>query len=136
MRYVVAISLALVGVIHLLPLGGVFGGSRLFDLYGVEFVEPNLEILMRHRAVLFGLLGSFLLFAALKKSFQLAAFVAGWISVLAFIYLAWSVGGYNEHIGKIILADMVAAVLLVIGGVAYLLDRRRTQRRHFLGRSW
>lgn len=31
-----------------------------------QVIEPNLEILMRHRAVLFGLIGAFMVFAAFK----------------------------------------------------------------------
>ena len=55
MRYLVSAMLVIVGIIHLLPLSGVLSESRLTVLYGIPFDEPNLEILMRHRAVLFGL---------------------------------------------------------------------------------
>ena len=55
MRYLVSAMLTVVAVINLLPLSGVLGTDRLHALYGVSFDEPNLAILMRHRAVLFGL---------------------------------------------------------------------------------
>ena len=87
-RYVVTIMLVVVAVIHLLPLSGVLGSERLSTLYGISFDEPNLAILMRHRAVLFGLLGLFLLFAAFRPAFQLLAFTAGFVSVLSFLWLA------------------------------------------------
>jgi hypothetical protein len=51
--------LTVVGIIHQLPLTGVLSVSRLQVLYGVTITDPNLEILMRHRAVLFGILGAF-----------------------------------------------------------------------------
>ena len=51
--------LVLVGIIHLLPVAGVLGVDRLAALYGIALSEPNIEILMRHRAILFGLLGLF-----------------------------------------------------------------------------
>ena len=70
MRYLVSGSLVLAGVIHLLPLSGLLGAERLAALYGLDFSEPNLSILMRHRAVLFGLLGAFLVFAAFRPSLQ------------------------------------------------------------------
>jgi len=56
---IISVLLIIVAVIHLLPLSGVLSGKRLTALYGLSFQEPNLEILMRHRAVLFGLLGVF-----------------------------------------------------------------------------
>ena len=116
--------LVLVGVIHLLPLSGVLGSERLASLYGLHFNEPNLEILMRHRAVLFGLLGAFLVFAAFKPAFQTVAFIAGFISVASFLYLAWAIGGYNEQVGRVFVADVVALVFLVVGGVAHAVLQR------------
>jgi hypothetical protein len=111
--------LVIVAIIHLLPLSGVIGGERLASLYGISFEEPNIAILMRHRAVLFGLLGLFLLFAAFKPTFQLAAFVIGFVSVVSFLWLASSVGGYNAAIGRVIAADVVALACLVVGAAAY-----------------
>ena len=57
MRYFISATLLVAAVIHLLPLVGVVGPTRLSELYGITVSEPNIEILMRHRAVLFGLLG-------------------------------------------------------------------------------
>lgn len=119
MRYLVSAMLAVVAVIHLLPLFGVLGSAQLAELYGISFDEPNLVILMRHRAVLFGLLGSFFLFAAFRPTLQVAAFIAGFASVLSFLYLAWSVGGYNAQVGRVFTADVVALICLVLGAVAY-----------------
>lgn len=119
MRYLVSAMLIVVAVIHLLPLSGVLGPARLAALYGIAFDEPNLQILMRHRAVLFGLLGAFLLLAAFQPSLQLIALVAGFVSVVSFLWLAWSVGGYNAQVGRVFIADIVALVCLVVGAVAY-----------------
>ncbi|MBP6682432.1 MAG: hypothetical protein KA159_03895, partial [Halioglobus sp.] len=86
MRYLVSAMLLIVAVIHLLPLSGVPGGERLASLYGISVNEPDLAILMRHRAVLFGLLGLFLLYAAFSPPLQTLAFIAGFISVLSFLW--------------------------------------------------
>ena len=91
--------LVLVGIIHLLPLSGVLGADRLTTLYGITINEPNLEILMRHRAVLFGLLGFLFIYAAFSPSIRLFAIIAGFISVLSFIVIAWSVGGRADGSG-------------------------------------
>lgn len=76
MEKVVTGLLVLVGIIHLLPVSGVLGVERLATLYGVSLGEPNIEILMRHRAILFGLLGLFLLYAAFQPSLQMLAIIA------------------------------------------------------------
>jgi hypothetical protein len=124
MKYLVSAMLALVGVIHLLPLSGVLGSERLASLYGLQFNEPNLEILMRHRAVLFGLLGAFLIFAAFKPAYQTVAFIGGFTSVVSFLYLAWAVGAYNEQIGRVFVADVVALACLIVGGVVHAFLQR------------
>jgi apolipoprotein N-acyltransferase len=111
--------LVIVAIIHLLPLSGVFGSERLTSLYGISFDEPDIAILMRHRAVLFGLLGLFLLVAAFTPRFQVAAFVVGFVSVVSFLWLAASVGGYNAAIGRVFTADIIALVCLVVGAAAY-----------------
>ena len=118
MSYFVSAMLIVVGVIHLLPLSGVLGSDRLAALYGISFNEPNLVILMRHRAVLFGLLGLFFIAAAFQPNLQTAAFIAGFISVISYLLLAWSVGDYNAQLGRVFTADIVALVCLVMGAVA------------------
>jgi hypothetical protein len=119
MRHVVSTMLAVVAVIHLLPLAGVLGGERLASLYGLPFDEPNLAILMRHRAVLFGLLGAFLLFAAFRPAYQPVALIAGFVSVVSFLWIAHSTGGYNVQVGRVFVADVVALACLVIAAAAY-----------------
>ena len=119
MRYLVSASLVVAGIIHLLPLSGAMSAERLATLYGLDFSEPNLSILMRHRAVLFGMFGAFLVLAAFKPSLQAIAFVAAFVSVLSFLLLAWSSGGYNTLVGRVVTADLVALVALVIGAAAY-----------------
>lgn len=112
--------LIVVGLIHLMPIPGVLGGQRLAALYGLRFDEPNLNILMRHRAVLFGMLGLLLIYAAFEPAVQSLAFVAGFISVSSFLWLAWSVGSYNTQVGRVFAADVVALVALAIGATAHV----------------
>lgn len=121
MRYLVSASLVLTGIIHLLPLSGAMGAARLAALYGLDFSDPSLALLMRHRAVLFGLLGMFLVVAAFKPSLQPIAFIAAFVSVLSLLLLAWSSGGYNALVGRVVTADLVALAALVLGAVAYVM---------------
>lgn len=125
MNLLVAAMLLVVGVIHLLPLAGVRGAASLASLYGLAFDDPNLAILMRHRAMLFGLLGVFLVGAAFRPAWRTTALVAGFVSVLSFLALAWSTGGYNAQIARVVVADVVALACLVVGAVGHAWHRRK-----------
>lgn len=124
LRYLVMAMLLVAALIHLLPLSGVLGAHRLTALYGLPFEEPNLAILMRHRAVLFGMVGAFLAMAAFRPGLQAAALLVGLLSVVSFLLLAWSVGGYNAHLARVVLADVVALVCLLLGAAVYLVAQR------------
>lgn len=120
MQSIATIMLLIVAAIHALPLLGAFGEKHLSGLYGISLGDPDLAILMRHRAVLFGLLGAFLFVAALTPPLRLAGFVAGAVSVGSFLLLAWHVGGYNDHLRKVFATDVIAAVCLACGLLAHL----------------
>lgn len=120
MHTLISAMLIVTGIIHLMPVTGVLGSARLNALYGLPFDEPNLAILMRHRAALFGLLGLFFVASAFQPAWQGLALVAGLISVLSFLWLAWSVGGCNLRIRRVVIADLVALACLIIGSAAHL----------------
>ena len=115
--------LILVGLIHLLPLAGILGAERLATLYGLDFQEPNLLLLMRSRALLFGLLGALLIHAAWHPSVQPLALLGGLVSVAGFLALAAG-GTYNEALRRVVLVDWVALACLILALVLYLTGRR------------
>ncbi len=112
-----------VAAIHLVPLIGFFGSKRLSSLYGIASDKPDLSILLRHRAVLFGLLGAFIAYAAFEHTHLPAAFVAAGISLISFFYLAFSVRGYGPPIRKVIVVDVVASIALVAAIVLFVRTR-------------
>lgn len=126
MRYLVSTMFIIVSIIHLLPLTGVLGNLNLERLYGLAITEPNLSILMRHRAVLFGIVGFLLLYAAFKPQFQPLALFVGFTSVVSFLYLAWSSVGYNEKLARIVTADLVALFCLIVALVGYFILQRNS----------
>ena len=113
----------IVGLIHLLPLAGVTGTEKLTALYGIPISGPDMEILLRHRAVLFGLFGGFIIYAALNPKVRMLGIIAGFLSVISFLVLARLVGGYNESIQRVFAADVAAFVLLCISLVLTLAQR-------------
>ena len=114
MQKAITALLILVGIIHLLPISGVLGAERLSALYGLSFQEPNISILMRHRAILFGILSLFFVYAAFQPTLQPLAFAAGFISVISFL-----------AVGKVVLADLVALASLLLAMVLYFMVSRQ-----------
>ncbi len=109
-----AALLVVAGVIHLLPLPGLLCAPQLTRLYGVDASDPNVAILLRHRALLFGLLGSVLIAAAFRPEWRFAASLLGLVSAAAFLAIALGVGGYNAQLQRVVLADAVAIACLLV----------------------
>jgi hypothetical protein len=125
MKVVSIVALVVAGLIHLLPVSGVASPQALTRLYGIEVTDPNTAILLQHRALLFGVLGVLMLSAAALPSLRLAALGVGLFSAASFIAVAFVVGGYNASIGRVVTADVIAAVLLAAGLAAELVQAAR-----------
>ena len=128
MNHVITIALLVAGIIHLLPVSGVLGPSALARLYDIEVNDPNMAILLQHRALLFGVLGMLTLIAIPLAWLRLTALTVALFSALSFIVIATMVNGYNPAIARIVIADVVASVLLATGLAAelYLMSRKTT----------
>lgn len=77
MRHVITMLFVLAGVIKVTPVIGVLGAERLQALYQMPFDGLDLLLLMRHRAVLFGVVGGLLLVAAFRPSLRALAGTVG-----------------------------------------------------------
>jgi hypothetical protein len=113
MKKFVTGALLIVGVINLYPVVGIISVDQLEKLYGVPLDNGDLIILMRHRAILFGLLGTFLIYSAFRSSIQTLACIAGLVSMISFIALAYASGQFGEALNKAIVADVVGSLALV-----------------------
>lgn len=121
----IAVLFVLVGLINLIPVVGVGSAQRLQRLYGVWVAEPDLLLLLRHRAVLLGLVGGLLLVAAVQHSLRPAASWVGLISMLSFVVLSWGQRVHHPLIARVVVADLVASALLVAAlGLAWFSQRR------------
>ena len=112
-RAVATILIFVAGLANLLPVSGVLSGSQLQTLYGVALEDANLLILMRHRAVLFGIVGGLLVASALHPPLRPVRLAVGLISMLSFIVIAWLVGSYNAELRRIVAVDLVASFALL-----------------------
>lgn len=122
----VAGGLALAGIVNLLPIMGAAGVGWLRSLYGFEISSPDLEILLRHRAILFGILGVLLLAAVFRRELRGAAALAAAASMASFIAIALMVGGYGPAITKIVVADIIGLLALVPMALTRLAPSRLT----------
>ncbi len=112
--------LLLAGLINFLPVIGLVSGQRLQAMYGVAVQDPNLEILLRHRALLFGLLGGFMLASLYRAEWQPVAMTLGMISMLGFLAIAAASGPYNALIRKVALVDVVGIAALLAAALIYV----------------
>ena len=115
--------IALAALVNLAPLVGVASARRLQALYGIPFADPNLVVLMRHRAVLFGIVGALLLVSVFHLPTRPAAVTAGLVSMVSFVLLVFLVGDANAEIRRVMMVDVIASLLLLIWVVAACMRR-------------
>lgn len=120
METIFRITLLAVGIVNAYPMVAAVFPTMLGSLYGIEITDANLLVLLRHRAVMLGIVGGLLIIAAFDARLYTLAVVAGLVSMLTYVLIAWQVGGYNASIGRVGVIDIVAIIALVI---AYLLYR-------------
>ena len=122
MNALVAFAFVAVGLLHLVPAAGVLGAERLHALYGVTIADPDLLLMLRHRAALFGIVGALLLAAAWRREWRTPAAAVGLASMASYLVLAWPLSAHGAPIVRVFWADVAGTVLL---GLALLLARRR-----------
>lgn len=105
----------LAGAINLLPVFGMLSAARVQRLYDVAFAGPDVAILLRHRALLFGIVGALLIAGALRTELRLAAVLAGLASMAGFLVFAALEGGYNEALRRVVLIDIIGIAALALG---------------------
>jgi len=113
----ITFCLVIVALINLAPVAGLLGAQKLESAYNIALSSNDLTILMRHRALLFGILGAFILYAAFVPSYQSAAMLMAAVSMIGFAALVYSTGGYNGAINKVLTMDIIGIVFLLIAVV-------------------
>lgn len=114
------ILLLLVGIINTLPVLIAFLPEKIATSYGVTIPDANYELLLRHRAVLFGIVGGWMIYAAFANKYLTSATIIGLISMLSFILLYFLIGQpINAALTKVMKIDVIATVVLIIGFLLY-----------------
>ena len=111
-RYVQGVLL-LAALIHLAPVTGLAGADALQRLYGVDLTDPATLMLMRHRAVLFALIGLPLVIGLVVPAWRLPALLGALISLSAFLALAANLPGLNPALQRAAHIDLGLVALIV-----------------------
>ena len=115
LRHFATTAFVLAGLLNLYPLIGVLGADNLKSLYGMTVKNADVLLLLRHRAVFFGLLGVLLIYAAFRPAWRRIALIAGLTSMLAFLFLALPLGERGKALQQVFWVDLLAVVVLVAG---------------------
>lgn len=122
MELIFRIILFCSGVINLLPSLLAVLPTRIQKSYGVAIPDVNYELLLRHRAVLFAMIGGLMIFSALAKKYYEVAAGAGLISMMSFVVLHWLIGkGITPELRTVMRIDAAATIVLLVGLIAFRL---------------
>jgi len=111
--------LLITGLVHILPFSFLFFTEQLQKSYGVDISDANLQLLLRHRAIFFGLIGVVLILSAVKKSFYGWAAAIGLISMVSFVWLFYQIGGINQQLRSVMLIDVFISAALFLTAMVY-----------------
>lgn len=121
MENIFRICLFLTGIVNLLPSILSILPSKISKSYGISISDVNLELLIRHRAIFFALIGGLLIYSSITKKLYNLSFLFGMISMVSFVLLYFQLNGINAELEKVMKIDIIAIVILLIGFVLFKL---------------
>ncbi len=116
MELIFRICLFIAGIINFLPSFIAFLPSKIAQSYGIELPDQNFELLLRHRGILFGIVGGIMLYSVFTKKYYDLATLIGLISMVSFLILfCLSKGEINKELTLVMKVDAAAILILVVG---------------------
>jgi len=123
MEWVFRIALFITGIINIVPSVLAFLPDKIPTSYGIDKLDSNLELLLRHRAILFGIIGGWMIFSALSKRYYEISVIAGLVSMASFVVLYFLA---NKHISpelrKVMLIDVAAIIILSAATILFIIN--------------
>ena len=95
--------------------------ERIQATYGIVADDPDVAVLLRHRAVMLALIGSLLVVSAFRRELRFAAIAAAAISMATYVLFAFTTES-NDPQRQVAVIDVVLLVLLAVATTT--LDRR------------
>lgn len=114
------------GLINFLPLAGVLGDQIIASAYGIDVASAELSLLLRHRAVLFGIVGGLLLVAAFRPALRPTATICGFASMVSFAGLYLFIGPKADELASVFRFDLVGIAAL---GIGWLMHQRSIRKQ-------
>ncbi len=111
MNVLLAVLLVTVGLINAVPGLAALVPGAVGRVYGVDASDRNVEVLLRHRAILLFLVGAGLIVSAFVTPVRDAALVAGAVSMSSYAVLALG-NQSNAHLRRVAYIDIGALLLL------------------------
>lgn len=109
----VQFTLLVAAVVHLTPVSGLAGSETLQRLYGIVTPDANALLLLRHRALLFGLVAIPLLIAIPQPAWRLPAMTGALLSIASFLLLSALETPSSPELRRVVQIDLVVLVVLV-----------------------
>ncbi|MFD3508371.1 hypothetical protein [Nocardia sp. NPDC058666] len=105
-----------VGLVHLVPGVVALAPRRAAVVYGTKVRDRDLELLLRHRAVLLTLVGVGLIVGAFVSSTRAVTMTAGVLSTGSFVALSVAVGwgNLNSRTRRVAQVDVAALAALAV----------------------
>lgn len=116
MDVVVSVLLVIVGLINAAPGFAAVLPGALGRAYGVDIADPNVAMLLRHRAVLLFIVGMALIVAGFVDQLRVAATIGGAVSMVSYVVVVLA-GGANQQLRRVAYVDVVAMILLASAAV-------------------
>ena len=125
MEIIFRVTLFLAGLINLLPSLLAVLPDKISKSYGIEIPNANYELLLRHRAILFGIIGGIMIYSAIAKKYYEISTTIGLISMVSFILLFFFIDKeINSELKKVMIIDIIATIILCIGIILFLIKSK------------
>ena len=122
METIFRICLFIAAIINIAPSILAFLPTKISDSYGINIPDHNYELLLRHRAVLFGIVGGIMMHSVFTKKHYHLSVIVGLASMISFLILTKMVNGeINPELGKVLKFDILGIVVLLFGFILYKL---------------
>ena len=103
------------GLLNAVPMIGAVSPRWARSAYGLAEVSSDVEVLLRHRAVLFAIVGVGLLVAAFRPHLRNAAVAANVTSFVGFVFLVLDEGSRDPSLVRIAWFDVAGLIALAAG---------------------